>query len=67
MKRMMAERNMMEDEYRRNNRNSGIVDGSLLGFVFGSALVVIMAVSVYAFYNLYNAIIKKFTTKHDEL
>lgn len=48
-------------------RNGGLIDGSFLSMVFGGALVVILSVSVYAFYNLYHAILKKFPSPHTEL
>lgn len=48
-------------------RSGGLIDGSFLSMVFGGALVVILSVSVYAFYNLYHAILKKFPSTHTEL
>ncbi|KAJ8934870.1 hypothetical protein NQ314_013144 [Rhamnusium bicolor] len=68
MKKMMAERRGMSslDEGRRST-NLGVIDGSFLSVVFGMALVVILTVSVYAFYNLYSAILKKFPHPHEEL
>lgn len=71
MKRMMAERQMAgvdAEEGRRNtSANYGIIDGSFLSVVFGVALIVIITVSIYAFYNLYHAILKKFPSHHTEL
>ncbi|CAH0562639.1 unnamed protein product [Brassicogethes aeneus] len=67
MKKMMAERRLIQEDGSSRNKGNGFIDGSLLGFVFGTALFVIIAVSVYAFYNLYNAVAKKFWTIHDEL
>ncbi|GLV39346.1 uncharacterized protein CBL_13223 [Carabus blaptoides fortunei] len=71
MKRMMAERQItdLEQENARRHQNAGasIIDGSFLSVVFGVALVVIITVSIYAFYNLYNAILKKFPSPHTEL
>lgn len=70
MKRAMAERQSAGfdlSEGRRAGRGNGIIDGSFLSVVFGVALLVIITVSVYAFYNLYNAILKKFPSKHTEL
>lgn len=68
MKRLMAERQLMEqaDEGKRTN-TIGIIDGSFLSAVFGLALFVVLSVSVYAFYNLYHAILKKFPSDHTEL
>jgi hypothetical protein len=34
---------------------------------FGGALLVIVTVSIYAFYNLYQAVLKKFPSTHTEL
>ena len=69
MKRMMAERQLglENEERRRNNASAGVIDGSFLSVVFGVALIVIITVSVYAFYNLYHAILKKFPSHHTEL
>ncbi|KAJ8923752.1 hypothetical protein NQ315_010333 [Exocentrus adspersus] len=68
MKKMMAERRGVDslDEGRRST-NVGVIDGSFLSVVFGIALIVIVTVSVYAFYNLYTAIMKKFPHPHEEL
>lgn len=68
MKKMMADRRGMDslDEGRRST-NIGVIDGSFLSVVFGIALVVILTVSIYAFYNLYTAILKKFPHPHEEL
>ncbi|XP_053691008.1 uncharacterized protein LOC128739539 [Sabethes cyaneus] len=46
---------------------SGIIDGNFLSMAFGGALIVILSVSVYAFYNLYHAVLKKFPSQHTEL
>lgn len=68
MKRLMAERQMMEEaEEGRRTNSIGVIDGSFLSVVFGVALFVILTVSVYAFYNLYHAILKKFPSHHTEL
>lgn len=48
-------------------QSSGIIDGNFLSFAFGGALLTIICVSVYAFYNLYHAVLKKFPSKHTEL
>jgi hypothetical protein len=37
-----------------------------INYVLG-ALLVIISVSIYAFYNLYHAVLKKFPSKHTEL
>jgi hypothetical protein len=53
---------------RRNQAGSTIIDGSFLSIVFSVVLLIIIAVSFYAFLNLYYAIIKKFHPKeHTEL
>lgn len=72
MKRIMAERqnNGLDfDERSTGPRNgtAGVIDGSFLSWVFGLALLVIVTVSIYAFYNLYHAILKKFPSHHTEL
>ncbi|XP_012256020.1 uncharacterized protein LOC105686043 [Athalia rosae] len=52
---------------RKKKETSDIIDGNFLSWVFGSALVVILSVSFYAFYNLYHAVLKKFPSHHTEL
>lgn len=49
------------------NHHVGIIDGNFLSVAFGGALLVIVTVSIYAFYNLYHAILKKFPSQHTEL
>jgi len=39
------------------------IDGTLMSTVFGVVLVMIISVSAYAFINLYNALVKRFTTE----
>lgn len=48
-------------------KQTGIIDGSFLNIAFGGALIVIVSVSIYAFYHLYHAILKKFPSHHTEL
>ncbi|XP_077290299.1 uncharacterized protein LOC143914082 [Arctopsyche grandis] len=48
-------------------RGAGLINGNFLSFVFGSALCVIVSVSIYAFYNLYHAVLKRFPSRHTEL
>lgn len=71
MKRVMAERQLAgtdaEEGRRSNTSAAGVIDGSFLSVVFGVALAVILTVSVYAFFNLYQAILKRFPSKHTEL
>ncbi|KAG5899719.1 hypothetical protein JTB14_030107 [Gonioctena quinquepunctata] len=72
--RLKNMRKLMNDRHSTNNfdegrrtTNLGVIDGSFLSVVFGIALLVITTVSVYAFYNLYSAITKKFSHPHEEL
>lgn len=69
MKRMMAQReqNAAEEPATVKKNVASIIDGNFLSMVFGVALIVILSVSVYAFYNLYHAILKKFPSHHTEL
>ncbi|XP_044765567.1 uncharacterized protein LOC123321854 [Coccinella septempunctata] len=67
MKKMMAERQYLDQSTEQRKSNVGVIDGSFLSMVFGTALVVIITVSIYAFYNLYVAILKKFPSRHEEL
>uniref|UniRef100_U5ELE6 Putative conserved plasma membrane protein n=1 Tax=Corethrella appendiculata TaxID=1370023 RepID=U5ELE6_9DIPT len=71
MKRLISERQANNNDlwasnhYR--NKNVGIIDGNFLSLAFAGALFVILCVAVYAFYNLYHAILKKFPSQHTEL
>ncbi|XP_056646978.1 uncharacterized protein LOC130903753 [Diorhabda carinulata] len=68
MRRLMAERiSPVNYNEGRRTTNEGLIDGTFMSFTFGAALVVIISVSVYAFYNLYVAILKKIPHNHDEL
>lgn len=74
MKKLVAERqnntqlNPDSSEFWKSSKqSSGIIDGNFLSIAFGGALLTIIGVSIYAFYNLYNAVLKKFPSKHTEL
>lgn len=76
MKKLIAERQQSEPQKKNasdiftsqpTSRGCGIIDGSFLNIAFGSALIVIVSVAIYAFYHLYSAILKKFPSKHTEL
>ncbi|XP_012220813.1 uncharacterized protein [Linepithema humile] len=70
MKKLMEERRgatLGEISARKRKETSDIIDGNFLSWIFGSALVVILSVSFYAFYNLYHAVLKKFPSHHTEL
>ncbi|XP_060828151.1 uncharacterized protein LOC132913668 [Bombus pascuorum] len=70
MKRLMEERRgttLGEISARKRKETSDIIDGYFLSWIFGSALVVILSISFYAFYNLYHAVLKKFPPSHTEL
>ncbi|CAD7093508.1 unnamed protein product [Hermetia illucens] len=70
MKRLMAERtnsNNAEDWSRPHHTTTGIIDGNFLSVAFAGALLVIVTVSVYAFYNLYTAVLRRFPSHHTEL
>ncbi|XP_003250194.2 uncharacterized protein LOC100576983 isoform X2 [Apis mellifera] len=70
MKRLMEERKgttLGEISARKRKETSDIIDGHFLSWIFGSALIVILSVSFYAFYNLYHAVLKKFPSHHTEL
>lgn len=49
------------------HQSSGIIDGNFLSIAFAGTLGVIVCISIYAFYNLYNAVLKKFPSRHTEL
>ncbi|XP_032690450.1 uncharacterized protein LOC116853452 isoform X2 [Odontomachus brunneus] len=70
MKRLMEERKgttLGEISARKRKETSDIIDGNFLSWIFGAALVVILSVSGYAFYNLFLAVLKKFPSHHTEL
>lgn len=74
MKKLIAERQQQQKDSPKNASDlftvpvrTGIIDGSFLNIAFGSALIVIVSVSIYAFYHLYSAILKKFPSRHTEL
>lgn len=70
MKKMMEERRgttLGEISARKRKETSDIIDGNFLSWIFGSALIIILSVSFYAFYNLYHAVLKKFPSHHTEL
>lgn len=75
MKRLVAERQQTTNatpdrtEFWTQNtkQSSGIIDGNFLSIAFGGTLLTIICVSIYAFYNLYNAVLKKFPSRHTEL
>ena len=59
--------NSSAEFWKPRNHPVGVIDGNFLSVAFGGALLVIITVSIYAFYNLYHAILKKFPSKHTEL
>ncbi|XP_055691784.1 uncharacterized protein LOC129794893 [Lutzomyia longipalpis] len=74
MKQIMSDRKAQQTKNPRDDFwtkpqkcGSGIIDGTFLSIAFGGALCVIVTVSIYAFYNLYHAILKKFPSHHTEL
>lgn len=70
MKRLMEEKRgstLGEISAKKRKETSDIIDGNFLSWIFGSALIVILSVSFYAFYNLYHAVLKKFPSHHTEL
>lgn len=75
MKRLVAERqektkaspDSSEFWTQQPKQSSGIIDGNFLSIAFGGTLLTIICVSIYAFYNLYHAVLKKFPSRHTEL
>lgn len=70
MKKLMADKQAQGDNaefWKPRNQSCSVIDGNFLSVAFGGALLVIVTVSIYAFYNLYHAILKKFPSKHTEL
>lgn len=52
---------------RSATKHPGIIDGNFLSFALCGALLTIIVVATYAFYSLYNAVLKKFPSHHTEL
>ncbi|XP_065354491.1 uncharacterized protein LOC135948965 [Calliphora vicina] len=77
MKRLMAERTAQQQKNpasteeiwstHRPHRPPSMINGNILGMCFAGALLVIISVSVYAFYSLYTAVLRKFPSNHEEL
>ncbi|KAL6262476.1 uncharacterized protein LOC105427157 [Pogonomyrmex barbatus] len=70
MKKLMKERKgttLGEISAQKRRSNPNMIDGNLLSWIFGMALMGILLVSSYAFYNLYHAVLKKFPSHHTEL
>ncbi|KYQ57102.1 hypothetical protein ALC60_03908 [Trachymyrmex zeteki] len=70
MKKLMIERKgttLGEISARKRKETSNMIDGNLLSWIFGLALMGILIVSSYAFYNLYHAVLKRFPSHHTEL
>lgn len=77
MKRLVAERQEKTKttpdtsefwtQQNATKQSSGIIDGNFLSIAFGGTLLTIICVSIYAFYNLYHAVLKKFPSRHTEL
>ncbi|XP_016841425.1 uncharacterized protein LOC100123793 isoform X2 [Nasonia vitripennis] len=71
MKRLMEERKgttLGEISARKQrHQTADIIDGKFLSWIFGTALAAIVSVSFYAFFNLYQAVRKKFPSPHTEL
>lgn len=71
--RLKGMRQIMEDRQSRSTLSgekrpsASIIDASFLSAIFGITLLVIITVSIYAFYNLTTAILKKFPHTHEEL
>lgn len=70
MKKLMEERKgatLGDISARKLKESSDLIDGHFLSWIFAVALIVILSVSFYAFYNLYHAVLKKFPSQHTEL
>lgn len=74
MKKLVAERQHKTKStpdstefWTSSKQTSGIIDGNFLSIAFAGTLGVIVMISIYAFYNLYNAVLKKFPSRHTEL
>uniref|UniRef100_A0A1B6EUP3 Uncharacterized protein n=1 Tax=Cuerna arida TaxID=1464854 RepID=A0A1B6EUP3_9HEMI len=52
---------------KKTTPSDSIIDGNFLSAVFAVVFLMIICVSIYAFYNLFVAILKKFPSKHTEL
>ncbi|XP_034951757.1 uncharacterized protein [Chelonus insularis] len=70
-KRMMKEQSAhtLNDITGSKRKRSGtdVLDGNLLSIIFGGVFIVVVSASLWAFYNLYHAVLKKFPSHHTEL
>lgn len=67
MRQLMEDRQAKSDFHGDKRTSPSAIDASFLSAVFCITLVVIITVSIYAFYNLTTAILKKFPHTHEEL
>ncbi|XP_014275309.1 uncharacterized protein [Halyomorpha halys] len=75
MKDLLAEEQLKQALHNKRHSNSvhytarreSIIDGTFLSAVFAVVFMLIVAVSFYAFHNLYVAVIKKYSRVHEEL
>ncbi|XP_011301608.1 uncharacterized protein [Fopius arisanus] len=70
VKKMMEEQSgyTLGDIAAKNERlRTDLIDGNFLSLIFSVVFVVVVGASVYAFYNLYVAVLRKFPSHHTEL
>lgn len=70
VKRMMKEQSghtLGDISAKKEKIRTDVIDGNFLSLIFGGVFVVVISASAWAFYNLYNAVLKKFPSQHTEL
>lgn len=71
VKRVMQEQSgyTLGDIAAKNEKRlrTDLIDGNFLSLIFSVVFVVVVGASVYAFYNLYVAVLRKFPSHHTEL
>lgn len=70
VKRMMKEQSghtLGEIAAKKKRGKSDVLDGNLLSLIFAGVFTVVISASLWAFYNLYRAVLKKFPSHHTEL
>ncbi|XP_050313797.1 uncharacterized protein LOC126748533 [Anthonomus grandis grandis] len=67
MKLLMAEKSAFNSKQKKKKAGNDVIDGNFLSVMFAVTLLIIIGVSVYAFYNLFWAIWKRNSRYHEEL
>lgn len=70
VKRMMKDQSgytLGDIAAKKEKLRTDVIDGNFLSIIFSGVFIVVISASAWAFYNLYNAVLKKFPSRHTEL